>query len=191
MNGRKYNSNWVQIFPWSKKTPDDGTEICYCKFCHCTIFLKVNSVERRKNRKYLRLRLHQLLCKTEPCKVSRKEELTVQSQKFIPWITCHCAIRAVDRRVVLVTSSFEPVLSIHCLAALDVGESVEQPFNCLIIQNRQAVLSMNWAFEDRMVAGLFFCAALTGSNWRLPWKQLGTFAFEKELVLMNDSLLRQ
>ena len=40
------------------------------------------------------------------------------------------------------SSSFEPVLSIHFLAALDLGAGVEQPFNHLIIQNRQAVQSM-------------------------------------------------
>jgi len=38
--------------------------------------------------------------------------------------------------------SFEPDLSIHCLAALDLGAGVEQPFNCLINQNRRAVLIM-------------------------------------------------
>ena len=40
-------------------------------------------------------------------------------------------------------SSFEPVLLIHCLVALDLGAGdVEQPFNCLIMQNRQAVQSI-------------------------------------------------
>ena len=29
--------------------------------------------------------------------------------------------------------------SIHCLAALDFGAGVEQPFSCLIVQNRQGV----------------------------------------------------
>ena len=37
---------------------------------------------------------------------------------------------------------------IHCLAALDFGAGVEQPFGCLIVQNRQAVQSvgrlMDW-----------------------------------------------
>jgi len=48
---------------------------------------------------------------------------------------------------------------IHCLAALDFGADVEQPFNCLIVQNRQAVeKSMDWILEDDMVDGLFFCA---------------------------------
>jgi len=31
---------------------------------------------------------------------------------------------------------------IHCLAALDLGAGVEQPFDCLIVQNRQAMQSM-------------------------------------------------
>ena len=32
--------------------------------------------------------------------------------------------------------------SSHCLAALDLGTSVEQPFDCLIVQNRQSVQSV-------------------------------------------------
>ena len=43
---------------------------------------------------------------------------------------------------------------------------VEQPFNCLIIQNHQAVQSkgrsMDWTLEDNMGNGLFFCATLIG-----------------------------
>ena len=54
---------------------------------------------------------------------------------------------------------------IHCLAALDFGAGVEQPFGCLIVQNRQAVQSMgrlvDWTLEGNMVHGLF-CATLTG-----------------------------
>jgi len=45
----------------------------------------------------------------------------------------------------------------HCLAALDLGVGVEQSFDCLIVQNRQAVQymrrSMDWILED-MVDGL-------------------------------------
>jgi len=37
-------------------------------------------------------------------------------------------------------SSFEPVVTIHWLAELDLGAGVEQPFKCLIIQNRQTVV---------------------------------------------------
>jgi len=50
----------------------------------------------------------------------------------------------------------------HCLAALDLGAGVEQPFNYLIVQHRQAIQSMgrskDWTLEDNMVDDLFFCA---------------------------------
>ena len=54
---------------------------------------------------------------------------------------------------------------IHSLAALDFGAGVEQPFGCLIVQNRQAVQSvgrsMDWTLEDDMAdGGLFFCATV-------------------------------
>jgi len=43
---------------------------------------------------------------------------------------------------------------------------IEQAFDCLIVQNRQAEQpvrrSMDWTSEDNMVDGLFFCATLTG-----------------------------
>jgi len=52
------------------------------------------------------------------------------------------------------------------LTSLDLAAGVEQPLDCLIVQNRQAVLSMrgsmNWTLEDNIVDGLFFCATLTG-----------------------------
>jgi len=44
-------------------------------------------------------------------------------------------------------------ITIHCMAALDPGAGVEQPIDCLIIQNRQAD-----TFEDNIVDSLFFCA---------------------------------
>jgi len=51
------------------------------------------------------------------------------------------------------------------LAALDLGAGVEQPFGCLIVQNRQAMQSMersmDWTLEGNTVDGLF-CATLTG-----------------------------
>ena len=54
---------------------------------------------------------------------------------------------------------------IHCLAALDFGAGVEQPFGCLIVQNRQAVQSvgklMDWTLEDDRFDSLLFCATLT------------------------------
>jgi len=35
------------------------------------------------------------------------------------------------------SSSFERVVAVHCLAALDVGAGVEQPFDCLNKQKQQ------------------------------------------------------
>ena len=78
-----------------------------------------------------------------------------------------------------ITSSFVWGNSfIHCLAALDFGASVEQPFGCLIVQNHQAVQSMgrsmDWMLEDDMVEGLFFCATLTGRRGgHTPFVQAG------------------
>jgi len=64
------------------------------------------------------------------------------------------------------------------LAALDFGAYVEQPFGCLIVQNRQAVQSvrrsMDWTLEDDMVDGLFVCATLTGRRGgHTPFVQAG------------------
>jgi len=75
-------------------------------------------------------------------------------------------------------SSFEPVLHNQCLAALDLGASVEQPFDCLIVQNFQAVQSirrsMDWTLEDDMVHDLFFCVILTGRRGgHTPFVQAG------------------
>jgi len=54
----------------------------------------------------------------------------------------------------------------HCLAALDPGAGVEQPFGCLMVQNRQTMQfmgrSMDWTLEGYMVDCLFFCATLKG-----------------------------
>ena len=66
----------------------------------------------------------------------------------------------------------------HCLAALDIGAGVAQPFNCLIVQNRQAMQSMgrsmDWTLEDNVVNGLFFCATLTGRRGgHTPFVQAG------------------
>jgi len=66
----------------------------------------------------------------------------------------------------------------HCLAALDLGEGVEQPFDCLIVQNCQAVQSMrrsmDWTLKDNMVESLFFCATLTGRRGsHTPFVQAG------------------
>jgi len=63
-------------------------------------------------------------------------------------------------------STLKRVVTIHCLDALDLGACVEQPFDSLIIQNRQAMesigKSMDWTLEDNMADGLFFCTTLTG-----------------------------
>jgi len=65
------------------------------------------------------------------------------------------------------SSSFEGVVKIHCLAALDLGVGFEQPMDCFIVQDRQAMQSMgrsmDWTLEDNMVAGLFFFATLTNT----------------------------
>ena len=77
----------------------------------------------------------------------------------------------------LLTLSFERIL-IHCLAALDLVAGVEQPFDCVIVQKRQAVQSMgrsiDWTLEDNMVDGLFFCVTLTGRRGgHTPFVQAG------------------
>ena len=64
------------------------------------------------------------------------------------------------------------------MAALDLGADFEQPFGCLIVQNRQAMQSMgrsmDWTLEDNMVDGLFFCATLTGRRGgHTPFAQAG------------------
>jgi len=64
------------------------------------------------------------------------------------------------------------------LAALEVGAGVEQPFNFLIVQKRQAMQSiersMDRTLEDNMVDGLFFCTTLTGSRGgHSPFVQAG------------------
>ena len=60
------------------------------------------------------------------------------------------------------------------LACVDVGTGVEQPFGCLIFQNRQAVgRSMDWTVEGDMVDGLF-CATLTDHRGgHTPFVQAG------------------
>jgi len=68
--------------------------------------------------------------------------------------------------------------AIHCFSALNLGADVEQPFDCLIIQNRQAVESMgrsvDWTLEDDMLGRLFFCATLTGRRGgHTPFVQAG------------------
>jgi len=61
---------------------------------------------------------------------------------------------------------------------LDFRAGVEQPFDCFIVWNRQAMQSMgrliDWTLEDDMVDGLFFCAILTGRRGgHTPFVQAG------------------
>jgi len=71
------------------------------------------------------------------------------------------------------SSLFERVFSMHCCTALHIEAGVEQPFDCLIIQNRQAVQSMgrsvDWTLEDNMVDDLFFCTILTSRRSGMPY----------------------
>jgi len=53
------------------------------------------------------------------------------------------------------------IFSNHCLAALDLGAGVEQPFDYLIVQNCQAVQSMR-----RSMIG----------HWRTTWSTVCSFA---------------
>jgi len=64
------------------------------------------------------------------------------------------------------------------MAALDLVAGVELLFNCLIVQNCQAMQSvgrlMDWTLEDNMVDSLFFCATLTGcKGGHTPFVQAG------------------
>jgi len=65
-------------------------------------------------------------------------------------------------------SSFKPVVLTTAWPqpVVDLEADVEQPFGCLIVQNRQAMQSMgrsmDWTLEDNTVDGLFFCTTLTG-----------------------------
>ena len=49
---------------------------------------------------------------------------------------------------------------------------VEQPFNCLIVQNRQSMQSMmrsmDWTLEDNMVDGSFFCPHSQAAEEAIP-----------------------
>jgi len=49
----------------------------------------------------------------------------------------HYILSCISSFVATASSSLLQVLSIHCWAARDFGAGVEQPFGCLVIQNRQ------------------------------------------------------
>jgi len=78
--------------------------------------------------------------------------------------TTYCYACFVVRR--LVFFFFWASCSNHCLDGLHLGADVEQSFDCLIVQNRQPMLSMgrsiDWTLKDNMVEGFFFCPTLTG-----------------------------
>jgi len=74
------------------------------------------------------------------------------------------------------STSFEPVLSVHCLAALDLRADVEQPIDYLIIQKAVQSLgrSMEWTLEENMVNSLIFFAPLTSRrSTHTPFVQTG------------------
>ena len=89
----------------------------------------------------------------------------VENPYIKPFMIFHKALQYDTLNLSFSVSSPERVVAIHCLAALDLGGGVEQPFDCLIVLNRQAVQSMgrsmDWTLEDNMVDGLFFCTTLT------------------------------
>jgi len=58
--------------------------------------------------------------------------------------------------------SFEPVVSVHCLAALDLRGDVEQPMEAASQAEQSMGRSMDWTLEDNMVNNLIFFATLTG-----------------------------
>ena len=66
-----------------------------------------------------------------------------------------------------ITEIAHPPLLLTLLAgsAPDLGAGVEQPFDCLVIQNHQDMhfmgRLMDWTVEDNTVNSLFFCATLT------------------------------
>ena len=71
---------------------------------------------------------------------------------------------------------YTPTVAISLLR--DLGAGVEQPFDCLIVQNGQAMQSMgrsmDWSLEDNMVDGLYLCATRTGRrSVHTPFVQAG------------------
>ena len=84
------------------------------------------------------------------------------------------------------------------MAALDLGAGVEQPFGCLIGQNRKAMhsmgMSMDWTLDDNMADGLFFCATVTvRGGGHTPFVQAGaeTSNTGAEAVKPDQALLRR
>jgi len=61
------------------------------------------------------------------------------------WSSRYPWLQGIKDSVLMNISSSSTILSIHCLAALDLEAGVEQPFNCLIIQNRTI---NTWTFSS-------------------------------------------
>jgi len=63
------------------------------------------------------------------------------------------------------THKHNPAVRNYAATWAYVEAGFEQLFDCLAIQNRQAMhfigRSIDWTLEDNMVGGLFFCATLT------------------------------
>jgi len=97
------------------------------------------------------------------------QSANVLNRKSISSNTTHSHSSNLIQTEMRSSSSFEPVLSIPCLAAQDLGERVEQPFNCFIISNRQVVQSMgramDWTFEGNKVDRLFRIAMIQTYAW--------------------------
>jgi len=88
------------------------------------------------------------------------------------------------------------VLLIHSRAALDLGSGVEQPFDCFVIQNRQAVQSMgrsmDWTTKVNILNGLSFCGTLTGrrsGHTPLPFCFQHAQLFEALYIRRNHVIL--
>jgi len=81
-----------------------------------------------------------------------------------------CWWKVAEKQFPVSSSSFSASSSIHCLAALDLGASAEQPFHCLIIQNLKACgrwggrWIRHWSTTRSSVYSLFFCATFTGNS---------------------------
>jgi len=71
------------------------------------------------------------------------------------------------------SSSFEPVVTIHCLATLDLGAGVELLINCLDLSGC-AFHGVVDGLDNDMVNSSFFCATLTGcKRGHIPFVQAG------------------
>jgi len=79
-------------------------------------------------------------------------------------VVSYCYITRSLKQQVSCFLSFEPVLSLHCLAALDLGTGVEQPIDCFIIQNRQAVQYMGRLMDWTLTTWSTVCFSVLHSQ---------------------------